>query len=202
MELKTHARILNNTKWFILVFTVLVTIAAFVYAVTQPERYKAVVSFEVNYVNRPVTLDYQYGEYYELKAAEIFTQHLISLFKTPGMVADIYDQAKQEYEIETISKFTGRFLAKQYSAQHFVVEFYDGNADTAYTLGDAVSTVVKQRSRQASTLNNEAMFTLRAEEPAVAPAEYNIWLVTVIGAVSGLILSVILVYLREYFRQP
>lgn len=201
MELRSHARILNDTKWFILVLTLLVGLAAFIFAITQPVRYKAVVSFELMFGDRPETLEYEYGAYYDLQAAEIFGQHMMSWFRSPAFIAEIYEAADQGYEIETIPKFTGRFQAKQYSAQQIVVEFYDHNPETAEKLGNAVTRVVERHAKEASSINDESVFVVKGQKPVVAEAVYNIWLVTVVGVVAGLILAVILVYLREYFRQ-
>lgn len=202
MELRTHARILKQAKWFIVLVTILCAAAAYFFAITQPTKYNTVVSFELQFVNRPAAENqYQYGSYYDLKGAELFTQHLMSLFSTPAVVAEVYDTAGQGYEIDNIGRFTGRFTAKQYSAQHFVILFDDHNPDTAKKLGNAVVSVVDKHVREAGSINQEAVFTVQGFDPVIAPAQVNPWLVTVIGLFGGALMSVILVYLREYFRE-
>lgn len=201
MELRTHAHILRNTRWFIILVTILVGVVGLIFSIVRPVSYKAVASFEVNFVNRPNVEEYQYGAYYELKAAEIYTQHLMSLFVTPAVVAEVYEAADMGYEIDSIPRFTSRFQAKQYSAQNFAVIFKDYNQDVAMSLAQAIGTVVSEHAGTSGSINDKAVFSVTALKPVVAVAEMEIWMVTVVGALAGLILSLILVYLREYFRE-
>jgi capsular polysaccharide biosynthesis protein len=200
MEMRSHARLLANSKWFILLLTVATGVAALVFGVVRPVTYKAVVSFDVAFPTRQETLDYQYGAYYELKAAEIFVQHLMSSLRTPAVVEQIYQEAGLGYEIDSISRFTNRFQAKQYSAQNFSVTFTDRNRETAETLATAVVTVVEKRAKKAGTIEDEPAFAVTGLKPVVAESEFNLVIVTLVGILAGLVSSIILVYLREYFR--
>lgn len=200
MDIRSHAAILNNSRWFILVVTVLVGVAALLFGLFQPLVYKGFTSFEVRSVTQPPTEEYQYGGYYEIKAAEVYTQHLMSLVRTPAVVEEIYQNAGQGYEIDNINRFTNRFQAKQYSARNFSVSFTDRNKETAERLAQAVAAVVELRATQTDSVGEESRFEVIALNPVVAPSQYNPWAVTVVGALAGLIFSVLLVYLREYFR--
>ncbi len=201
MELRTHVRILKQAQWFVILCILAAGIAAFLFAIYRPVSYEAVVSFDVVFVNRPETLDYQYGAYYDLKAAEIYTQHLMSWLMTPAIVTEIYEEAGVQYEIDSISRFTNRFKGNQYSAQNFVVEFRDYSRETAQKLATAVATVIERRSDVTGSINDDPVFQVQALEPVVAEAELNTWFVTVIGLVAGALLSIVLVYLREYLRE-
>lgn len=203
MELRSHAKIIKEARWFIATVTVLVGVAALLFAVLRPQTYTAVVSFEVSFVNRPAVdgIEYQYGSYYDLKGAEIFTQHLMSLMRTPAVVAEVYETAGHDYQIGNISQFTNRFKTSQYSAQNFVVQFTDQNEFAAKGLGEAVATVIQNHAPAAGSINGEPIFEVRADEPVVAVSEHAIWFVTIVGVLAGLLMSLVLVYLREYFRE-
>ncbi len=201
MELRTHAHILRNARWFIILMTIVVGVAAMIFTIVRPVPYKAVASFEVNFINRPAAEALQYGAYYDLKAAEIYTQHLMSLFLTPAVVAEVYETAGMGYEIDSIAQFTHRFQTKQYSAQHFAVIFKDYNKGTAENLAKAIGTVVEKHTKTSGSINDQEVFSVTAFTPVVAEAELEIWLVTIVGALAGCIVSVLLVYLREYFSS-
>ncbi|OGY85598.1 MAG: hypothetical protein A2233_03185 [Candidatus Kerfeldbacteria bacterium RIFOXYA2_FULL_38_24] len=200
MELRTHAHLIKNAQWFILLFTLLAGVAALLFAVFKPVSYNAAASFEVELVNRPAVTDYQYGAYYDLKAAELYTQHLMSLLMTPAVVKEIYQQAGVSYTIESFSVFTNRFHTKQYSAQNFIVNFSDHNADSANRLAKALGEVVVKHSEDTGSINQERVFYVKVLDPVVAENQINLWLLTVLGLVGGFLTSLILVYLREYFR--
>jgi len=201
MEIHTHISILKRAKWFIILFTLAVGISAFVFAIYRPVSYEAVVSFDVVLVNRPVTTDYQYGAYYDLKAAEIYTQHLMSWMLTPAVVEQVYQEAGVGYEIDSIPAFTNRFKTHQYSAQNFDVSFHDYSKDTAQKLAKAVAVVISQRSDITGSVNDQPVFTVHPLDPVVAEDMLDPWFITLIGFLSGALVSVVLVYLREYIRE-
>jgi len=202
MELHSHAKIIKGNAWFIVVFTLLVGIAAMVFALVRPVQYKAVVSFDLDFAGQAATADYQYGGYYELKAAELYVQDLMSWFKTPAFVEQIYLAAGFEPAIDNIAQFTNRFQAKQYSALNFAVQFTDASRDNAEKLSAAIVTMVEDGAGAADQGDGEkVLFTVQALDPVVAESKFPIWLVTSVGVLAGLILSLILVYLREYFRK-
>lgn len=202
MELRTHITILQRAKWFIILFTLAAGVAAFVYAIYRPVSYEAVVSFNVELANRTATPDYQYGGYYDLKAAEIYTQHLMSWLLTPAVVEQIYQEAGVSYSIDSIPRFTNRFKTHQYSAQNFDVEFHDYNRETAEKLAVAVATVISSRADDTKGIaDDQPLFVAQPLDPVVAEDELNPWFVTVVGLIAGLLASIILVYLREYIRE-
>lgn len=201
MELRQHLHIIARAKWFILLVTALIGLATFTFAFLRPQPYKAVVSFDVLLANRPTTPDYQYGTYYDLKGAEIFTQHVMSWFRTPAFIEEVYKTADISYAVDSIAQFTNRFQSKQYSAQNFSVTFKDHNKETALKLAGAISTLVEERAGTATQVNGQSQFTVQSFDPVVARNEFTVWFVTVIGVIAGLLFSLIAVYIREYLRK-
>lgn len=201
MTQKTHLQILQHAQWFILLFTLLVGIAAFAWAVVQPTKYNAVVAFDVQVANRGAAdKEYQYGAYYDLKGAEVFTQHLMSWFLSPSFVEDVYKSADMGYEIKSVNAFTGRFQTKQYSSQQFAVLFYDYNKETAEKLATAVAKTVEEKSLSQIQTDQQTQFNVKAQNPVVVASELNQWIALIVGFIAGLALSVIVVYIREYLR--
>lgn len=201
MELSEHINIIKRYKWFIIIFALAVGLLSFIVGYYKPMTYKAVVSFDVNLTNRPETTDYQYGSYYELKGAEMFTQNAMSWLRTASVIEQIYKQAEVGYEIKNIDQFTNRFTTKQYGAQNFIVTFYDLNLDNAHKIGKAVGMVVAEKTEEANkNPNNKALFTAQASEPIVIENKMNLYLVTILGVIVGLVVSTILVYLKHYLK--
>lgn len=201
MELRTHVQILKQARWFIVLFTLLCGVAALLFVVFRPVQYKAVVSFDVQFVNRPQTQDYQYGTYYDLKAAEIYTQNLMSWFMTPAVVEEIYTTAGVPYTIDSIDQFTNRFQTKQYSPQNFAVVFTDYDQNTAQKLSEAIARIIEERSGGAVQINDKAVFAVHALPPVIAQDHINVGLAVAVGIIAGFIMSVVLIYIREYFRE-
>lgn len=200
MELTKHTHLLKQSKWFILLMTLLTGVAALTFALLRPVTYNAVVSFELLMVHPSQATDVQYGAYYDLKGAEIYTQHLMSLFVTPAAVEQVYQAAGFGYTIDSISRFTNRFSAKQYSAQNFSVQFSDYHRENAEKLAAGVTDVVLKDAAVSGKINDQEVFTVKPYPAVIAPSEMNPTFLTVVGVIAGLLGSIILVYIREYFR--
>lgn len=202
MELKEHLKIYKNYKWFILVFAVAVAVAAFVFVMRKPDTYTIAESFQVQLTNRPATSDYQYGAYYDLKGAEMFTQHAMSWLMTPAFIQEVYAEAGLGTDVEELSSYTSRFKAKQYSSQNFYVSFTDYSAEQGRKIGEALGRVMEKESLTVDTnLAGASYFEIQASDPVVVKNVINPWLIGLVGMLAGLVLSITLVYLREYFRS-
>ena len=202
MELREHFKVIKKARWFILIFTLCVGMAAFFFAFYQIPKYKVSIGFDLNMRNRPLTQDYQYGSYYDLKGAEIFSQHVISWFLTPSVVAEIYKTADIPYEIDSFSGFTGRFKAKAYSAQNVVVTFSDVYEPNAEKLADAIVKVVNKKAADAALdVDNRPQWEAAAADPIIVQTKNPVWLVTLLGLIAGFVVSLVLVYLRNYLKQ-
>lgn len=200
MELREHWKTVSAHKWFVLGFAVFVGVAAFFFSLYRPEVYRVTVSFDVMAENRPATSDYQYGAYYDLKAAEIFTQNVMSWLITPAVVVDVYRTADVGYSIDNIDTFTNRFTTKQLAAQNFTVAFSDTSRTNGEKLAQAIVKVVEARSQEALTdQDGQPLFQVVGSEPVIAQSNFGSTTTTAVGVVVGLVLAIILVYLRKYF---
>ena len=75
MELREHISILKKGKAFIVTFTLLVTLAAFLFTYLRPVTYASSVSFAVNRINKQETPYYD-DSYFGIQASDLFSQTL------------------------------------------------------------------------------------------------------------------------------
>ncbi len=201
MQVKEHLQILARAWWMIIVFGVIVAGITYVVASKRPDSYKAIQTYQIQLVNRQPTSDYQYGSYYDLKGAELFTQHVMSLLRSPAVIEQIYQGAHIGYTIDNVSRFTSQFRTDVDSVQQFTVTFNRYDANEAEALANSMSTVLTDQVAQAQVdINGNSMFTLNAFDPVVVFQKTNLVLVTVTALIAGWILAIILVYLRRYLQ--
>ena len=202
MELSNHISILKRGKRFIIVFTLLITLAAFLFSYLRPVAYSASISFAVKRINKVETIYYD-DRYFGIQAADLFSQTVISWFLTPSVLLDIYDRAGIDPQIGSLERFVNRFKTKKYSAQNIVVRFTEKNEETAQTIARTIAEVMEEKAATLNqTADNKAVFEITGEKPVIVKNRTNIALITVIGFVVGLTTSIILVYLYRYFRPP
>lgn len=202
MELKENLLILKKSKGFIIIFTLLVTLAAFLFTYYQSVTYSASISFAVKRINKQETPYYD-DSYFGIQAADLFSQTVISWFLTPSVLLEIYDQAKVDPKITSLERFANRFKTKKYSAQNIVVRFSERDEKTAHDVSQAITRVVEEKAATLNqTTDNKALFEIVGEKPVIVENKPKLILNTSIGFVTGLIVSFILVYLYRYFQMP
>lgn len=200
--MKNHLAYLKRSLLFILIFAVLVGVVTYVIASQRPASYEVVQSYEVTLVNRTSTPDYQYGSYYDLKGAELFTQHVMSMLRNPALIGEIFAGAGTGYTIDNLSRFTSQFRTDQDSSQQFTVRFSRYNEAEAKALAQSMSTILEREVVVAQTDSDQQnLFGLVAYDPVIVYQDVNVWLLTSLGVVAGLLCAIVLVYLNRYLRN-
>lgn len=173
---------------------------AVLFSYSRQTTYTSSISFAVNRINKQETQYYD-DSYYGIQAADLFSQTVISWFMTPSVLLEIYDQSGVDPKITTIEKFTSRFKTKKYSAQNIVVKFTERDRETAEKISDAAVLVMESKAADLNrSANNKALFEIVAAKPVIVENRINIYLVGAIGLVVGFLLSIVLVYLKEYLK--
>jgi len=193
---------LSQYRGIIIVITVVATIASFVFSYFKPVTYDTSISFQINRINKQETVDYQYDGYYAIQASDLFSQTVMSWFKTPSVLLEIYDQAGIDPRINSMERFTSRFKTKQYSPQNVVIRFKENDKVTAEKISQAIVDIIPEKASQSNqTSEQEAFFEVIGAKPVIVENKPLVWLVTILGFVGGLVGSIILIYIIRYFRE-
>ncbi len=99
-------------------------------------RWEVSLAFTINQRPRPETKDFSYDGYYALKASELFADTLISWFKTPAVIGDVY--GGQERAVRAAAGFR----AKKPSSQSAVILFREQDRSIAEDLAKRLSALM------------------------------------------------------------
>ncbi len=200
--MKDHIKYIKKSLLFIVLFGIVAGGVGYAVSVQRAPMYEAVVSYEIELINRGGTADYQYGSYYDLKGAEIFTQHLMTLLRSAAVIEEIFNSAGIGYTITNLNTFTNQFRTDQGSAQDLTVTFSRYQEDEAFAIANAMTGVLVERTATAQvSTEGHSQFRLRANDPIVIYKETNEWLVAVTALVAGWLLAIVLVYLKRYLKS-
>lgn len=201
MQAKDHLHTLRGSWLFIALFGAMVAAITYGVASQRPASYQAIQTYQIQLVNRQPTTDYQYGSYYDLKGAELFTQHVMSLLRSPAVIEQIYQTAGVGYTIDNVSRFTSQFRTDVDSSQQFTVTYSRYTPDEAEALASAMTTVLVENVAQAQVdTTGASMFHLNGFQPVVVYQETNVSLVTLVALIAGWVLATIMVYIRRYLQ--
>ena len=202
MEVKNHLVAIKRSLPFIIIFTIAVGTITYIIANRRPPSFQVIQTYMVALVNRPSTTDYQYGSYYDLKGAELFTQHAMSMLRNPAIIEEIYNSAGVGYTIDNLNRFTSQFRTDQDSSQQFSVRFSRYAQDEAEALAGAMSEILEREVAAAQTdVEGNNLFRLVSYTPVVIYKEVNVWLLTLLGVVAGALCAVVLVYINRYLKN-
>lgn len=193
---------LRTYRVHILVTTGLCALAGYVGAAARPITYDTSLSLQVNRINRELTPYYD-DSYFGIQASDLFSQTVISWFLTPSVLQEIYTRAGVDSNITSLEHLAKRFSTKKYSPQNIVVLFRERDTATAKKLSDALVSVVQERTKRINTTaDNKALFEIVPGEAVTVQTDPRKEFAALLGAVIGVGLSVVVVFGREYFREP
>jgi len=202
MELKEYLKIVKKYITIVIILTLLVGTAAFLFSYFKPVSYEASVSFAVNRINAKETEDYQFDGYYAIQASDLVSQTVVTWFSTPSVVLEIYEKAKITPQYDSLEEFATFFNTKKYSAQNINVKFREKTREKAENIATATIEVIGSKVKALNkSSDSNSLFEAQASSPVVVETSANIWLNTVIGLVVGLILGLFLVYAIDYFKN-
>jgi len=199
MELR-ESLILFKRRWKLSAALFVIVIGgAFAWSYLRPQYYTTSISFAVNGATAVQTTEYQYGGYYALQAADLFSQTVVSWFKTPSVLVSIYNRAGIPSRFDTLQNLTSRFKTKKYSAQNIVVMYSSPTESEGRQVAAALAAEISART---SDLNQVAadkpQFEVVSGSPVIVLAKPNPVLIGIASFIVALTLLVFLVPLVEY----
>lgn len=192
---------LSKHRWFIVLATIIVALAAYLVSVLRPTTYDSSISLRVNRINKQQTQYYD-DSYFAIQASDLFSQTVISWFLTPSVLLEIYTTAGVDPKVESLDRFPERFTVKKFSPQNIVVRFTERDQTTAQKIGEAIPVVIEKKATEINqTADHQALFEVKGERVVTVPTNRQTELMTILGAVIGLVGSVILVFAKDYLSE-
>ena len=196
-----YFKIMWKNKTLIIVVTVLVGIVAFIASYLMPVTYDAMSTLSVSKVNREATEDFKYDNFYAIQASELLGNTVVSWFKTPDFVSEVYAQAGVESN-EDLNKLAKSFKAKQNSSHTVEVRVNNPDKETAQKLIDGMIVVIGNRVAALElTSAEEPSFGVQASLPMVFAKKYSPYLVGGIGLMCGLLLGIGVAFIVFYLKK-
>lgn len=201
MKMKNYLQIIVSHKKLILLVAVLCAIFSFIFVKVYPTTYTASTLLSIYRVNKEATEDFQYDNYYAIKAAEFVGNTVVSLLQSPEAILEIYKKAKLDRDID-IFREVKKFRPKQLSSHLVKIKITNQSREKAEKLAKATAVVINDEVKKLEVDSKaQNSFEIKASKPIISTNRYNPYLVTVLGLICGLFLGIGLAFLFEYFRE-
>ncbi len=191
---------LYKRRWKLSIALLVVVVGgAFAWSYLRPHYYTTSISFAVNGATEVQTNQYQYGGYYALQAADLFSQTVVSWLQTPSVLVSIYDRAGLPSHVDTLQNLSSRFKTKKYSAQNIVVTYSTSTESEGQKIATALAAEISSRTASLNQVaQDKSQFEVVSANPVVVLAKPNPILIALAALVVALTLIVFLIPLVEY----
>jgi len=201
MELKEYIKIIKNNLKLIFVITLITSFSAFLFSSLQPIKYETSLSLLLSKDGSQLTDDFKYDGYYALEASGILADSIVQWTKSPELVSSVYQKAQIDGKFKNLKSYTKKIIAKKMSPQYIEVKFETNNIDQANKISIAIIDEINGKiQKMKNDSEGEIAFLISNENPITIKKEQNIFLNSIIGLISGIMLGIFLVFFRKYFE--
>lgn len=205
MELRDYLKIITKSWSTVLAFTLAFAILVAVWSVMQPIKYEAGVTIVVN---KPSTVpqrsaDYfQYDKYYSIQASSLFADTLTAWLSSAGTAKEIFETANLPVPDVSLRKLGRIFKPRRQPPVTLTITVKDVDRARAEKLVKAAVAVLEERTAEARKNDDpDHYFALIAGPSVIAEVRQDILLNSLIGALAGLTIGTVAVFLREYLKR-
>ncbi|MFH1750005.1 MAG: hypothetical protein ABH837_03915 [bacterium] len=210
MEFKKYLIILKNYFGFILIFTIIAGLTAYLGSIYKPVIYEGETTLLISPVPKSSIENpdyYEFDGFYAIQSSQLFANTVSGWLSSPDIVKSIYQEANLDLETKNIEELRERIKTSVKSTQsqnNLVDAVFKAKSNLELKkISDATYNVLSQRVEQfnKSTGNKITYRIDKLGEPIVVKIIPNVTLNTILGVIAGIILSIILAFLAHYFKK-
>ncbi len=199
MELKKFKQRFEENK-NVLIFALLVALIAGAIGWGSGQPYGVSLALTSVRVASGQPLDYNYDNYYALRAADEFGSTILGWFKTPETVSAIFNKAGIKFSPGSFREFAGKFKAFKVSPNVVEIRFDTFSEAQAKKVSQAIGEVIAEKNKALSSSSKEGLnFTTLAGEPVILKNSWVFGQKALIGFLIGLIFGLFFQSARKYF---
>ena len=200
MELKEYLKIIRKKSKLIFAISIATAISAFIFSAVQPIQYETSLSLSITKDKTQMTGDFKYDGYYALQSSEIIATSIEQWLKSPEVVNAIYQKSEINPDFKNIKNYTKKFTAKKMSPQYVEVKFKSNTKEEAEKISAATVEIINAKTEKIKKdSEQEISFSVSSENPIIVENRPNTILNLIIGLISGLAISVFIVFGKRYF---
>jgi len=186
-------------RW-ILLFAVLVALAAGIFAWFTAQSYSASLALTITRQGTQASSDYKYDDYYALKASDEFGTTVVGWFKTPEIASAVGRQAGLVVS-GSLSSLSRKFQAQKLSPNLVEVRYGASSASEAQKIAQAIGRVIADKINLINKSSDQGIaFLAIAGEPVIVKNTFSIWLNVLAGFLIGLVFGIFVRTAKDYFR--
>lgn len=201
MELREiFKKIRKNKK--ILIVCVLVGLLAGILFHFLPSNYIASGSFYITRKEDNSESFFTYEGYYSQQTATTYTNSVVALAESVDVKKQVLEKVDLPIDDQNIRKINKSMSVKKTGPQIINITFKDKDLKKVKTIWQSISDILIETSKEIN-LNGDGKLTVVkiSEEPFIKEGYKTLWMTGVAGIIFGCSLGLLIVSLKEYFKD-
>ena len=197
--MKDFFSIVKKYVLMVILIIFVIVLAATTFSLARPQKYQSSASLLIQPVREPTT-QYQYGGYYAIQASEMFAGTILGWLKSPEVLSEILQEAKMPVGASEIQALSNQISARKIPPQNIELNVIDLNQEKAKLLASSTINIIKSKTELINkSASDGSAFTIISSDILTMENRPNIIFNVGLAFIIGLILGLVLVFLREYF---
>lgn len=197
-----YLKIIKKYYQLIILFSVLLAVATFFFTVRQSARYSSSLSLLVSNNQVQETSDYRFDGYYEVQAADLFSNTVEAWFRSPEVVSAIYEKALVNLDRSNIKELTKIFRSEKLAPHYVEVRYKTNNETESKQIALAIDNVLAEKTRSLREVSeNKTSFSVKGGAPVTVLTKPPIFINTITALVMGLFLGFLIGIIKEYLKE-
>lgn len=199
MELKNYFQWFKKIR-FILLFALVVALAAGTFSWFKEEKYSASLSILVSRLGTQQAADYKYDSYYALRATDEFGETIVGWLKTPEIASAVYQKAGISSAPESLAGLSRKFKAFKASPNLVEIRYGSNSEDEARKLAQAVGEVLTEKINLIYASSWQGIgFVILPGTPVIVKNTAAVWWTVLAGFLVGLAVGFFVQVAKEHF---
>ncbi|MFA5925429.1 MAG: Wzz/FepE/Etk N-terminal domain-containing protein [Parcubacteria group bacterium] len=203
MELREYYKILRKNI-SVMVYTILILVVlTYIWSIRKAETYSTSFLISISRVENQSTSDYRYDQYYRIQADDKFSDTVSEWLKSPGVVQEIFEKSGLSANGKSLRQLEKTFRAEKMSPEIIEVRFSPDNPDEGKKIGDAISAVVSEKTKDINSPANDPNW-FRADTSNLITVKnfQDLRINLLLAAVAGIFIGALFAFLKHYISEP
>ncbi|MBW6441327.1 hypothetical protein K0B04_00235 [Patescibacteria group bacterium] len=201
MELKEIFKKINRYRITLILFAVLGLVAGVIFYVL-PTNYYSSGSFFVKRKIDPSNDFFAYEGYYAQQSALSYTNSLTALAESPDVKKELLENMGEEVNNQNIRKINNAVKVKKTGPQMILITVKGKDYEISRDIWKKLANTLVQKSTEINKNGDENLsVSLVSQEPLVKEGYKNIYIFTLAGILLATSLGILVISVKEYFRN-
>lgn len=203
MQLKEMIKVILKHIWILVIVLIIFIGGVYYYTKKQPSQFSGSLTLYTMVDPQKESIEYyDYDNYYAFQSSKNLLDTIASWFSDPAYLNTIYAMADEDLPQTTLKNYAKLFETKKNAPSSLVVSIKSSNHSYVNNLLESAKQFSQNNITQWKQIGVLQNVSIVPSDIFIVEEKANTSLNLILGAISGLIISLLIIFGIEYFKKP